>query len=128
MCRSRSTSTAEANYAAVEGELLALSWALEINEDFTMQNPKLVIRTDHKPLMELIMNTSLADLQKKNKRLARFKQRMLSWNISNVMYMPGRENLTADILFRRPKVAVPALAAATTTLRVTNDRIREETD
>ena len=70
--------------------MMALSWALEMTEHFTMQNPKLVISTDHKPLVELIMNTSLAGLQKKNKWLARFKQCMLSWRTTlRQMHYPG---------------------------------------
>merc|ERR1712082_572040 len=128
MCGSRFTSPAEANYAAVEGELLALSWALKMTEHFTMQNPKLVISTDHKPLVELILNTSLADLQKKNKRLARFKQRILRWDPKVVIYTPGKDSTTADALSRRPKVAAAALAASSATLRVTDDRIKEEMD
>ena len=82
----------------------------EMTEHFTMQNPKLVISLDQKPLVELITNTSLADLQKKNKQLARFKQRMLSWDIQSVIYTPDKDNFNTDALSRRPNAAAAALA------------------
>ena len=66
---------AESNYAVVEGELLALSWTLESTQHFTLQNPRLIISTDHKPLVELVNNSTLTDLNKKNKRLCRLKER-----------------------------------------------------
>ena len=98
MCGSRFTSSAESNYAAVEGELLALSWALESTEHFTLQNPKLIISTDHKPLVELITNSTLTDLNVKNKRLCRLKERILRWNIRDMIYTPRKDNTTADVL------------------------------
>ena len=128
MCGSRFTSTAEANYAAVEGELLALSWALESTEHFTLQNPKLVISTDHKPLVELVNNSTLTDLNKKNKRLCRLKERILRWNIRDVIYTPGKDNSTADALSRRPTAAACVLAAATSRMRISDDTIATETE
>ena len=73
MCGSRFTSSAEANYA------------LESTEHFTMQNPRLVISTDHKPLIQLIKNTTTSDLNTKNKRLCRLKERTLRWDIKDVI-------------------------------------------
>ena len=128
MCGSRFTSSAEANYAAVEGELLALTWALESTEHFTMQNPRLVISTDHKPLVQLVKNTSTTDLNAKNKRLCRLKERVLRWNIRDVIYTPGKNNGTADALSRRPTAAAVSLAAMTATRRLTADEIAAATD
>ena len=127
MCGSRFTSSAESNYAAVEGELLALSWALESTEHFTLQNPKLIISTDHKPLVELITNSSLSDLNVKNRRLCRLKERILRWNIRDVIYTPGKDNSTADALSRRPTAAAIVLAAATSRMRISDGDIATET-
>ena len=50
---SRFLSSAEKNYAPVEGEALAVAWALEQTRYFTMGCNKLKIIVDHKPLTKL---------------------------------------------------------------------------
>ena len=45
---SRFTKGAEENYAPTEGELLAVSWALEHSSIFTKGCPSLIISTNHK--------------------------------------------------------------------------------
>merc|ERR1712055_1175101 len=54
MVGSKFCSQAESNYSAVEGELCAVVWALERTKHFTMQNPQLILVTDHKPLIGLM--------------------------------------------------------------------------
>ncbi len=47
---SRVTHDAESRYAPVEGEALALAFALESTRVYTLGDPKLLVGTDHKPL------------------------------------------------------------------------------
>ena len=74
MAGSRFNSNAESRYASIEGEALAVAWALEQSKFFTQGCDKLVVATDHKPLVGLLMDRSLD--QASNARLLRIKQRI----------------------------------------------------
>ena len=78
--------------------------------------------------MELINNSTLTDLNKKNKRLCRLKERVLRWNIRDVIYTPGKDNTMADALSRRPTAAAFVLTAATSRMRISDDTIATETE
>ena len=56
-CGSRFTTGPETRYSSVEGETLAVCWALEKCRYFIMGCPDLVIATDHKPLLKRISLT-----------------------------------------------------------------------
>ena len=49
----RFLSQTETNYAPVEGEALAVAWALEQTKFFTMGCNNLLIIVDHKPLVKI---------------------------------------------------------------------------
>ena len=51
---SRFLSSAEQNYAPIEGEALAIAWSLEQTKFFTMGCHQLVVATYHKPLTKLL--------------------------------------------------------------------------
>ena len=51
---SRFTTPAESRYAPVEGEALAVAYALEKCRMFVMGCSDLIIATDHKPLVKIL--------------------------------------------------------------------------
>ena len=56
---SRFCSGAESRYAPVEGETLAIVWALNNLRHYTLGNKRLTIMTDHKPLVKLFGDRKL---------------------------------------------------------------------
>ena len=61
---SRFLKLAEARYAPVEGEALAIAWSLEQTRYFTQGCDKLLIVTDHKPLVKLFGVRTLDEISK----------------------------------------------------------------
>ena len=66
---SRFCTRAEAKYAAIEGEFLALTFGLEKSKFWTLGNPHLVVFVDHKPLLGLLKNKDIDSIE--NPRLNR---------------------------------------------------------
>ena len=89
----------EQRYVAIEGEALAVAWALEQTRYFTLGCEKLIVATDHKPLVGIFENKELSQIT--NPRIFRLKQRTLWWTFQMV-YLPGRTNLAADAVSRHP--------------------------
>ena len=98
---SRFLSSAEKNYAPVEGEALAVAWALEQTRYFTMGCNKLRIIVDHKPLTKLFGDRRLDEID--NPRLFRLKRRTLMWRFQ-IEYRRGVTNPFADAMSRHPNV------------------------
>ena len=98
MCGSRHLSSAEAGYAPVEGEALAIVWCLRKARLFLLGCPNLTLVTDHKPLVKLFGNKELRDFL--NPRLLAMKEKTLIYSF-NVKYLPGKKN-PADFLSRYP--------------------------
>ena len=96
---SRFLSDAEKNYAAIEGEALAIAWGLENTRFFTQGCDNLVVVTDHKPLTKIFGDRTLDEIP--NTRLFRLKQRTLPWHF-RIAYLPGRTNTAADAASRYP--------------------------
>ena len=96
---SRFLSDTESRYAAVEGEALAIAWSLEQTRYFTQGCSKLLVVTDHKPLVKLFGDRTLDEIT--NTRLFRLKQRTLQWHF-DIAYCPGKTNLAADATSRNP--------------------------
>ena len=97
---SRFTKGAETRYAPTEGELLAISWALNHSHVFTKGSPNLVVVTDHKPLLGILNDKPLNDI--KNPRIIRLKEQTLSFNFK-VMYNRGKWQRGPDALSRNPQ-------------------------
>ena len=74
LCGSRFCPPAEYRYSHVEGELLAVTWALKKTRIFTLGAAHLYIITDHRPLLGLIKEVEKAD----NNRLC---EKLVSWQI-----------------------------------------------
>ena len=97
MVGSRFTSHAESNYAPTEGEALAIADSLHRARYYTLFCPNLVICTDHKPLLGILNDRSLEQID--NPRGARLKEKTLTWRFT-VLYLPGRKHGAADCLSR----------------------------
>ena len=96
---SRFLKPAEARYAPIEGEALAIAWSLEQTKYFTQGCDNLLVITDHKPLVKLLGNRTLDEII--NPRLFRIQQRTLTWRFTTE-YMPGDENKFSDATSRHP--------------------------
>ena len=90
---------AEQRYVAIEGEALSVAWALEQTKYFTLGCKKLIVATDHKPLVAILGEKELNQIT--NPRIFRLKQRTLPWCF-DVAYLPGKTNLAADAVSRHP--------------------------
>ena len=95
---SRFTKGAESRYAPVEGEALAVVWSLEAARHYTLGNPKLVIATDHKPLLKVLGDRKLEDID--NPRLAKLKEKTLRWKY-DIIHVPGKIHVGPDTLSRK---------------------------
>ena len=95
---SRFTKDAETRYAPVEGEALACEWGLENAKHYTLGNPKLLIATDHKPLVKILGDRKIEDIS--NPRLVKLKEKTLRWHF-DIMHVPGKIHIGPDTLSRK---------------------------
>ncbi len=91
---SRLMNEAELNYAQVDKELLALVWALE-RLDPLVYGQRIVVRTDHKPLLGLLRKP-MVHMSPRQQRLV---SRTMRYDF-DLQYVPGRELVVADVLSR----------------------------
>ena len=96
---SRFCTQAEAKYAAIEGELLALTFGLEKSKFWTLGNPHLVVFVNHKPLLGLLKNKDIDSIE--NPRLNRLLIKTLKWNF-DIHHVAGFDNCISDALSRFP--------------------------
>ena len=96
---SRFTSSAESHYAPVEGEALAVADSLKKARHFVLGCSDLIITVDHKPLLKIFGDRSLADID--NPRLRNLKEKTLQYRVSMV-HIPGVKHAAADSLSRHP--------------------------
>lgn len=94
---SRSLTPAELNYAIIELEALALTWAADRFSDYVLGMP-FAMETDHKPLVPLM---TITDLSRVPPRIQRFRLRLMRF-APTITHVPGKENFTADALSRAP--------------------------
>ena len=96
---SRFTTDPESRYSPTEGEALAVAWALKTSRLFTLGCPKLMIITDHKPLLGILNERDLESI--KNPRLRRLKEHTLGYDFT-IKHCPGKLHIGADALSRYP--------------------------
>ena len=96
---SRFLRDAEQRYAPIEGEALAVAWALEDTKFFTLGCKDLVVATDHKPLVKILGDRCLGDID--NMRIFRLKQRTLKWRFQ-IVHIPGHLIPASDATSRHP--------------------------
>ena len=99
---SRFTNKTEQGYSPTEGEALAISWSLRHSRLFTQGCPKLIVATDHKPLVGVFNNRELDSID--NPRLFRLKESTLGWSFK-IIHSPGRWHLGPDALSRHPTIS-----------------------
>ena len=92
---------AESKYAPIEGECLGVVKALRkpTVRYFIHGCDDLVIATDHKPLVKLLGNRKLEDIE--NPRLLSLKEKTLSFRFT-MRYVPGAKNKIPDATSRFP--------------------------
>ncbi|KAI3380790.1 hypothetical protein SNEBB_010510, partial [Seison nebaliae] len=94
---SRSLIPAETRYAVIEKEALAITWACERFSQYLV-GLKCEILTDHKPLISLLQFKRVDELPV---RVQRFRLRLMRYSY-DMLYIPGKEQATADALSRAP--------------------------
>src|SRR3954467_5213615 len=91
---SRQMSPAEKNYAIHEKELLAIVHALKVWRHY-LEGQEFNVITDHQSLRYLQTQDKL------NRRQARWVELLQAYHF-NILYKPGKTNVVADALSRRP--------------------------
>ena len=87
-CNSRHLQPCESIYAPIEGEALAVSWALKKCKIFLLGCPKFYIFVN---LIKILGNKSLAEID--NTRLFNFKEKTLGYYF-DIKYIEGINNYT----------------------------------
>ena len=99
VCGSRFLQKHEERYAPIEGEALAVAWALDQTKFFTLGCNDLMIVVDHKPLVKIFGDRFLDEID--NTRLFRLKQKTLRWKF-DIHWRPGKSNHFSDAVSRHP--------------------------
>ena len=86
-----SLSNKEKNYAVIEKETLAATWACEMFSDY-MLGLNFTVETDHKPLVHLL---STAELHKMPPRIQCFRLHLMRYN-PRVVHVTGKNQIIAD--------------------------------
>ena len=95
---SRFTHTAESRYSPIEGEALAVAYALDHARHFVLGCDNLIVAVDHKPLLHVFENRSL-DIP--NNRLRNLKEKTLRYKFK-VVHIPGTKHKATDAVSRKP--------------------------
>ena len=93
LCNNRFLHPSEQNYAPIEGEALAVNWALKKANLFLLGCKEFDIIVDHQPLVKIFGNKSLEGID--NPRLFSMKERTLRYTF-NVKCIKGIKNY-ADV-------------------------------
>lgn len=96
---SRFTNSAQENYVAVEGELLAVADALHKCRMFVLGCPNLIIAVDHRPLVGILNEKALEKID--NPRLFRLKEKTLPFRFK-AQYSAGKWHKAPDCMSRYP--------------------------
>ena len=96
---SRFTHAAESRYAPIEGEALAVADALDKARYFVLGCEDLILAVDHKPLLKILTDRSLADIP--NPRLRNLKEKTLRYRF-RIVHVPGVRHRATDCLSRHP--------------------------
>ena len=97
MVGSSFNSPTEANYAPIEGECLGVASSLHKTLYYTQGCDKLLVCTDHKPLLGVLNDRELSTMT--SPRLMRLKEKTLGWRLK-IIHIPGRKLCGPDALSR----------------------------
>ncbi|GMG54588.1 unnamed protein product [Ambrosiozyma monospora] len=93
--RSRKLKDAQLNWSTLEKELFAIRFGVERFRYYIAHRPKIIVQTDHKPIMYLFTSTDLTP------KLSRWLADLVPYNLE-VQHIPGVTNGPADWLSRLP--------------------------
>ena len=102
----RFTKPAESRYSPDEGELLAVADALYKSRHFVLGCENLVGAVDHKPLLGLLNDKSLGDIEKP--RLLMLKEKTL-WFCFDVMWIAGSRHCGPHYMSRTKEARMECL-------------------
>ena len=91
---SRFTRPAESRYHPVEGEALAVAYALHKTRCYIQGCKKLIIATDHRPLLKIFGDRHLKDIS--NPRLLNFKEKALPYTFQ-MTDVPGKSMMDQTV-------------------------------
>ena len=91
---------AESRYAPVEGEALAVVVALYKARYFVLGCNNLTVATDHKPLLKVLGDRQLCELE--NPRLTNLKEKAMYFRF-DMVYVPGKFHKGPDAMSRVPR-------------------------
>ena len=113
--QSRQLKAAELNYPVHDKELLAIKYALLKFRVYLLGAQPFVVYTDHASLRTAVNTPHLSQ------RMARWLSFFAEYNF-RVEYKPGKQNVLADALSRRPDLeqGLPILEAAVSSMRCTD--------
>ncbi|XP_058828416.1 uncharacterized protein K02A2.6-like [Topomyia yanbarensis] len=94
---SRTLTQTEKNYAQIEKELLAILFACVRFDQLIVGNPKTVVKTDHKPLVNLFKKPLLSAPRRLQHMLLNLQGYCMC-----IEYVTGKDNVVADALSRAP--------------------------
>ena len=106
-CGSRVITPTEKNYSMIELEALASAWAMNKCRLFLLGLPFFILETDHRPLVSIMNDRRLDELD--SDRLRRIKSKTTNFNFKTV-WIKGSLNIAADCLSRYPIEEDPTLA------------------
>ena len=118
---SRFTTSAETRYHPVEGEALSAAWSLHKTRHFTLGCKTLILAVDHKPLLKILGDRELAEID--NPRILNFKEKTLRWSFK-VVHVPGVLHKIADATSRSP-VGSAVKSSSCNTLMISTDDLDE---
>ena len=98
-CGSRFLSDTESRYATIELELLAVTWAARKCHLFLAGLPSFEILTDHRPLIPILNQKSLPEID--NPRLRRLRMKLLAYSFT-CTWQSGKTHCIPDALSRAP--------------------------
>ena len=119
---SRFTSVAETQDSPTEGEILAVTQALDKSKLFVLGCKNLSIVTDHKPLLDILNNRGLSSLN--NSRLCTLKEKTFHYQFT-VNHCPRNWHRGADAVSRNPTQATPNVLNVLTISSHSSDVIDE---
>ncbi|XP_062713588.1 uncharacterized protein K02A2.6-like [Aedes albopictus] len=94
---SRTLTPTEKNYAQIEKELLAILFACVRFDQLIVGNPKITVKTDHKPLVAVFRKPLLSAPRRLQHMLLNLQRYRLT-----IEFVTGKDNVVSDAISRAP--------------------------